>query len=238
MRPSCGRLERLTRLHLRALVEELGGDQRAHELGAAAPGDALDRAHRLAVHDQVGVDPRLGPEEQAGEIGDRGDRRAVHLLRAAQAREHDRHRGICGDDDVGLVLGYAPGQRARAEQAQQLARQHSHRGDGLQQPVDHRVGPREEAQLHAIAVLDDRLQQRAHRRKPVDHRHLGGLGSALDLSGERACGCGVALADVGREDQHALGPGAPARCRCAVAAWHTVQALPARWTERPRSQAW
>ncbi len=87
--------------------------------------------------------------------------------------------------------------------------------------------------MHAIAVLDDRLQQRAHRREPVDHRHLRGLGRALDLTCERARGRGVALADVGGENQHALGPGAPARCRCAVAAWHTVQALPARWTERP-----
>ena len=43
----------------------------------------------------------------------------------------------------------------------------------LEQPVDDRVGPREQPQLHAVAVLDDRAQHPPHRGEAVDHRHLG-----------------------------------------------------------------
>ncbi len=57
-------------------------------------------------------------------------------------------------------------QRARAEQAQQPAHEHAHGRDLLEQPVDDRVGPREEAQLHAVAVLDDRAQQRPIAARP------------------------------------------------------------------------
>ncbi len=146
-----------------------------------APGDALDRAHRLAVHHQVHVDARLGPEEQAGQVGDRRDRRAVHLAGPAQPREHDRHGGVGGDDHVGVVLGDRSRQRPRAEQAQQPAREGPDGQHVLEQPVDDRVGPREEAQLHAVAVLDDRAQHAAHRGEAVDHRDLGGCGRGLDL---------------------------------------------------------
>ena len=140
-----------------------------------APGDALDRRHRLAVHHQVHVDARLRPEEQARQVGDRRDRRAAHLAGAAQPREHDRHGRVGRDDDVGFVLGDRARQRARAEQAQQPPREHADRQHVLEQPVDDRVGPRDEAQLHAVAVLDDRAAAAAHRREPVDHGDLGVL---------------------------------------------------------------
>ena len=62
---------------------EISGRTEPH---AAAPGDPLDRAHRLAVHHQVHVDPRLRPEEQAGQVGDRGDRRARRSRRVRRRR--------------------------------------------------------------------------------------------------------------------------------------------------------
>ena len=153
-----------------------------HQLDAAAPGDALDRGHRLAVHHQVHVDARLRPEEQPGQIGDRGDRRAADLAPAAQMGEHDGDGRIGGDDHVGLVHGDRARERARAEQRTAACGRSTRIGsDVLEQPVDDRVGPGEEAQLHPVAVLDDRPQQRAHRGEPVDHRHLGVLRRVLDL---------------------------------------------------------
>jgi len=61
-----GQGEHLAGLGLGALVEELGGDQGPHQARASLAGDALYGPHRLAVHDEVGVDAGLGPEEQAG----------------------------------------------------------------------------------------------------------------------------------------------------------------------------
>ena len=68
-------------------LEELGGDQRAHELHAAA----ARRCARPTCIDSPYITrcmsmPRLRPEEQAGQIGDRGDRRAVDLADAPQPR--------------------------------------------------------------------------------------------------------------------------------------------------------
>ncbi len=45
----------------------------------------------------------------------------LHLADAPQPREHDRDRGVGGDDHVGVVRGDRAGQRARADQAQQPA---------------------------------------------------------------------------------------------------------------------
>ena len=178
------------------------------------------------------VDPRLRPEEQAGQVGDRGHRRALHLAGAAQAREHDRHGRIGRHDDVGVVFGDRACERPRAEQAQQPRGQRAYRRDVVEQAVDDRVGPRDEAQLHAVAVLDDRFEQPAHRRQPVDDRDLGGLRRVLELRGQRAGSGRVPLADVGREDQNTTRPWGPARCRFAAAKSHLRKAA------RPVAGAW
>ena len=73
------------------------------------------------------VDARLRPEEQARQIGDRGDRRAAHRSGAAQSREHDGDGGVGRDDHVGIVLGDGAPERARPEQAQQPAGDHAER---------------------------------------------------------------------------------------------------------------
>ena len=102
--------------------------------------------------------------------------------RAAQPREHDGDRRVGRDDDVGVVLGDRARERARAERAQQRAARAQRIGQHvLEQPVDDRVAPGDEAQLHAVAVLDDRAQHAPHRGEAVDHRDLGALGRALDL---------------------------------------------------------
>ena len=134
----------------------------------------------------------------------------AHRARAAQARQHDGDRGIGGDDDVGVVRADRARQRARSEQAQQAPGDHAHRRDVLEHPVDDRVGPRQEAQLHAVAVLDDGTQQRAHRGETVDDGDLRRLRGGLDLLRQRARGGRVTLADVGREHEYPLrarGPG-------------------------------
>ena len=202
-----GQAERAPSLQRTARPEEIGRDQRAHEAHAALPGDPLDRRHRLAVHHQVHVDPGLRPEEQARQVGDRRHRGAVDHFGAPQPREHDRDRRVGGDDHVGVVFGDAPRQRARAQQPQQPARKPANRRDVLEQPVDERVRPRHQAQLHAIAVLDHGPQHPSHRREAVDDRDLGLLGRVLDLIGQRPRGRGMTLADVGGQDQDAARAG-------------------------------
>ena len=201
MRPCSGRPSARRACKRTARPEEVGRDQRTHEAHAALPGDPLDRRHRLAVHHQVHVDPGLRPEEQARQVGDRRHRRAVDHFGAPQPRQHDRHGRVGGDDHVGVVLGDAPSQRARAQQPQQPARKPADRRDVLEQPVDERVRPRHQAQLHAIAVLDHRPQHPPHRGEAVDDRDLGLLGRVLDLIGQRPRGGGMTLADVGGQDQ-------------------------------------
>ncbi len=197
-----GQPELAPRVGRAARLQELSGDQRLDEAHAALARDPLDRRHRLAVHDEVHVDARLRPEEEAGQVGDRRDGRGFDFAAPAQARQHDRDGRVGRDDHIRVVLGDRPCERPRAEQAQQPACHETHRQDVLEHPVDDRVGPREELQLHAIAVLDDGLQHAPHRPQAVDHRHLGRLGRGLDLLGQRACGGCMALADVRREDQH------------------------------------
>jgi hypothetical protein len=201
--------ERAPRLQRAARLQELGGDQRTHEARGALPGDALDRGHRLAVHHEVHVDPGLRPEEETRQVGDRGHGGAAHGAGAAQPREHDGDRGVGRDDHVGFVLGDAARERPGAEQAQLPAGEPADGGHALQQPVDERVAPRQEAQLHAVAVLHDLAQHAPHRGEAVDHRDLGLLGGGFDLLGQRARGGRMALADVGRQNQHAAWAGDP-----------------------------
>ena len=178
------------------------------------------------------VNPRLRPEEQAGEVGDRGHGGAAHRAGAAQPREHHRDGGIGGDDHVGLVLGDAARQRAGAEQAQLPARQPADGGHVLEQPVDQRVAPGQEAQLHAVAVLDDLAQHTPHRGEAVDHRDLGRLGGAFDLLGQRAGSRGVPLADFGREDQDTAGPTVVG---CLFCMSHVASAPSCRCTTRSKA---
>ncbi len=133
----------------------------------------------------------------------------AHGAGAAQPREHDGDRGVGRDDHVGLVLGDAARERPGAEQAQLPAGQPADGGHALQQPVDERVAPRQEAQLYAVTVLDDLAQHAPHRGEAVDHLDLGLLGGGFDLLGQRTGRGGVALADVGGEDQDTAWAGAP-----------------------------
>ena len=230
-----GQPERAPGLQRTAGLQELGGDQRRHQTRGALARDPLDGGHRLAVHDEVHVDPGLRPEEEARQVGDRGDGGTAHRAGAAQPREHHGDGGVGGDDHVGVVLGDAARQRAGAEQAQLPARQPAHGGHVLEQPVDQRVAPGQEAQLHAVAVLDDLAQHAPHRGKAVDHRDLGGLGGVFDLLGQRAGSRGVPLADVGREDQDTAGP---AVVGCLFLMSHIASAPSSRrrgWRSRPKA---
>jgi hypothetical protein len=94
-------------------------------------------------------------------------------------------------------------ERTRAEQVEHPAHQPAHGPDVLQDPVEDRVRPRHEAQLHAIAVLDDQPQQMAHGLEAIDHGHLGGCRVGVELFGKRTSGRCVPLADVGGQDQDA-----------------------------------
>ena len=149
--------------------------------------------------------------------------------RAPQPRQHDRDRRVGRDDHVGVVLGDRARQRTRAEQAQQPPRERANGQHVLEQPVDDRVGPREEAQLHAVAVLDHRPQQRPIAASPSMTVTSACCSDASICAGQRPRGRGVALADVGREDQHATwagGVGDPAPVTFAVAASHRMYGPP------------
>ena len=110
--PLLGQGERAPRVGGRPRLQELSRDQRADELDAVAAGDRLHRRHRLVVHHQVHVDSGLGPEEQPGQVGDRGNRRTRHGSRSSQAREHDGDGRVGGHDHVRFVFGDLARQRA------------------------------------------------------------------------------------------------------------------------------
>ena len=153
---------------------------------------------RLAVHDHVHVDARLRPEEQTGQVGDRCDRRARDLAGAPQPRQHDRDGRISRDDHVGIVLGDRARERTRAQPAEQARGDRADRPHVVEQAVDERVRPRHEAQLHAVAVLDDRSAARgpslpARRSRSPASR----LGRVVQLRGERARGRRMALSHIG-----------------------------------------
>ena len=159
---------------------------------------------------------------------------AVDLAAPAQPREHDGDRRVGRDDHVGVVLGDRARQRPRAEQAQQPARQPADRQHVLEQPVDDRVGPREQPQLHAVAVLDDGAQHAPHRGEPVDDRDLGRARarprSARPARARRRRGPrrrrrrGSARAAAGRRRQ----PGAGCVCVCGVASRELARAARGR----------
>ena len=221
MRPSSGR-PRARRASVGAAgFEELRRDQRPHQLHAAGARNPLDRLKRLAVHHEVHVDPRLRPEEQAGQVGDGCDGHAVDFAPRAQTGEDHRDGRVGRDDHVRVVFGDRPGQRARAEHAEQPPRQQPEGQDVLEHPVDERVCPGEEAELDAVAILDDRAQHPSHRVETVDDRDLGVLRRGLDLLGEGACGRGMTLAHIGREDQDTSPAGDLAQGTLAVTASHT-----------------
>ena len=77
-------------------------------------------------------------------------------------------------------------------------------------------------------------EYRAHPAEAVDHRDLDVVGTVLELLAERAGGGGMALADIGREDQHAT-PTIDLRRLAGVLAaeaqedvWRVARRLPAR----------
>ena len=175
-------------------------------------------SHRLPVHHEVHVDARLRPEEQAGQVGDRRDRRAVDRAACgADARARRSRRDRSRRSRRGRVRrSCAPAGASRTGTAAARASP-ADRRDVLEQPVDDRVGPGHEAQLHAVAVLDDRRSSAPHRREPVDHASPRPAAAEASIcSRQRARGGGVPLAHVGGQDQHALRARAPARAAVCV----------------------
>ena len=63
--------------------QELRGDQRRDDLGAAVARDPLDVANGLLVHHEVSVDAALSPEEQTGHVRDRRDGRGCRAAGGA-----------------------------------------------------------------------------------------------------------------------------------------------------------
>ena len=202
--PVGGQSQRGARSAALARLQELGGDQRAHDLRAAAPGDPLDVVHGLLVHHEVRVDTALRPEEEPGHVGDRRHRRHIEQAPAAQVAEDDGDRRIGRHDDVRVAGEDRAPQRRRAEPAEHLLGDQAHRREVLEHPVVGRVGARRDAQLRAVPVGDNRAQALTHRREAVDDRDLDRLAAALELLAQGARCRGVPLPDIGGEDQHAL----------------------------------
>jgi hypothetical protein len=190
-----------------ARLEEFGCDQRPHDLHAAAAGDPLDVANRRVIHNEMGVDPALRPEEQPRHVGDRRDRRDVEQPPPAQVAEHHGDRRIGRHDDVGVAPEDLAPQRSRAHPAEHLLGGEAHRCEVLEHPVVQGVGARRDAQLGAVAVLDDRTQPLPHRRQPVDDRDLDRLAGGLQLLLQRTRGCRMALSDISGKDQNSLRAG-------------------------------
>ena len=157
--------------------------------------------------DEVQIDPRVGPELQPREVGDRRVAGDVQPALAPHLAEHGGHARVGGDDQVGVVGTDQPHQAALAERRQQLARQPPGRREVHEQHVLEVEQPRQPLE-HEGRVLAQHLgQDRAHRRQPVDDRDLGVGILVPELARDRAGGEIVALADVGGDDQHLAGLG-------------------------------
>ena len=161
--------------------------------------DRLDLGARLGVDDQVPVDPRMRPESQRREIGDRADARHGQAAGAAHPPEHVGRPGIRRDDHVRPLARDQPQQAATPDELEQPRAQPAGGGEALDQPVldveDQRRAPQD--RLRAAAA--ERLRDRAHLAEPVGDHGLGALFS--QPGGQQLGGEIVPRADLRRQDQ-------------------------------------
>ena len=175
-RPSSGRPSARRAVERAARLQELGRDQRAHELHAA-------RARRCARPSGIDSPYITRCMSMPGWAQKNRPVRSVIVATVGQLTSPVRRSRASTTVTAGYVETTTSGScsaivRASGrepKQAQQPAREHADGQHVLEQPVDERVGPREEAQLHAVAVLDDRPQHGAHRGEAVDDGDLGVL---------------------------------------------------------------
>ena len=146
--------------------------------------------------------PGCAQKLQPGEVGDRRVAGDVEPALAAQLAEHRGHAGIGRDDQVRVVRADQPHQPAAPERRQQPLGEPARRREVHEQPVLEVEQPRHPAE-HERRVLAQHLgQDRPHRGQAVDDRDLGVGVLVVELAGDRAGRQIVALADVGRDDQH------------------------------------
>ena len=135
--------------------EELGADRRCHGFGAPTARNPLDRRDERGVHDDVEVDPAIGPQLEPGEVGDRRADGAAHLAAQAEAAEdHRRHRPR-RDDDVRVCGPRDAQDRTRSRQRQQPPCDRPQGATAPQASEEEREEPWGPAELPAVGVAEE-----------------------------------------------------------------------------------
>ena len=206
-----GQPQRAASVGLRHRLEELLLDERAHDACASGSRNALDRTHAGLVHDQVQIHPRVRPQRVHAEVADRGHGRDLQYPAAAQIADDARRGGMGRDDHVGVHAADEAEERLRAEQGQPRSRDRASGREAGEEETLEPIRPRQAAKLDAVDVAAHERDDAADVLECVVDDDLGRFRPQLGL--ERAGDGAVALALLGREDEHAA-PRLRGRVRC------------------------
>jgi len=194
-------VERAPGLDLAARLEERRGDERTHAGRAAGPRQLRDSLARAVVHDEVEIDPGVGPELEAREIEHRGADRDADAPVSAQAPEDRVDARVGRDDDVGPVRLDQSTQALAADPVHDRLGGSSHRREAHEQRVDDPEDPRHTTKLKPRAVANEPAKQGPERGEPVPDRYLRPRALAGQVRGKRPGGRVVSFAEVGGENE-------------------------------------
>jgi hypothetical protein len=199
-RPDLGQAERPPGLGPRHKLEEPRRHERPHLARAARAGELLDPAGGAVVHDEMKVDPGVGPELEAREVEHgRADRRPQPPA-APQAPEDGVDAGVGRYDHVGAVGLDQAEQPPPADAVEHAVGAPAHRGEAHEQRVDDAEHPRHPAELEPGAVADRPLENAAEGGEAVGDHDLGPGMLLRDAGRERARRGVVAFPEVGGQD--------------------------------------
>ena len=173
----------------------------ADDARASAAGDPLDRTDTGLVHDQVQIDPGVGPEWVDAEVADGGERGHLQDALAAIVADDARRRGMRRDDDVRVDAPDQAQQRFRTERDQAASRDRPAGREAGEEEAFDAVRPCQRAELDAVDVAAHEGDHPADVLERVVDDHLRTF--ALELRLERTRDSAVPLALLGREDKHA-----------------------------------
>ena len=206
-----GQAQRAASVGLRHRLEELLLDEGAHDACASRSRNALDRTHAGLVHDQVEIHPRVRPQRVHAEVADRCHGRDLQDPAAAQVADDARRGGMGRDDHVGVHAADEAEERLRAEQGQARSRDRASGREAGEEEALEPVRPGQAAELDAVDVPAHERDDASDVLERVVDDDLGRFSPQLGL--QRAGDGAVALALLGREDEHAA-PRLRRRVRC------------------------